>query len=52
MLEKHLKMILLQVFSEMTTQRSGFGQNTSIADEQARVLAALSLTNTLFLRFS
>ena len=34
---KQLKIILLQVFSEMTTQRSGFGQNSCAADEQARV---------------
>ena len=28
-------MSLLQVFSEMTTQRSRFGQNSCAADEQA-----------------
>ena len=27
-------MSLLQVFSEMTTQRSGFRQNSCVADEQ------------------
>ena len=35
MLAKQLKMSLLQVFSHMTTQRSGFGQNSCVADEQA-----------------
>ena len=30
-------MSLLQVFSEMTTQRSGFGQNSSVTDEQPYV---------------
>ena len=39
---------LLQVFSEMTTQRNGFGQNVCAADQQACVLVAVSLTNTLF----
>ena len=34
---KQLKISLLQVFSEMTTQRSGFGQNPYAADEQACV---------------
>ena len=32
---KQLKINLLQVFSEMTTQRSGFGQNSCAADMQA-----------------
>ena len=35
MLAKQLKMSLLQVVSDMTTQRSGFGQNSCVADEQA-----------------
>ena len=30
---------LLQVFSEMTTQRSGSGQNSCAADEQACLLS-------------
>ena len=34
---KQLKMSLLYVFSEMTTQRSGVGQNSCIADEQTCV---------------
>ena len=35
MLVKQLKMSLLQVVSDMTTQRSGFGENSCVADEQA-----------------
>ena len=37
---KQLKMSLLQVFSEMTTQRSGFGQNACVADKQACALGS------------
>ena len=37
MLAKQLKMNLLQVLSDMTTQRSGFGRNSCVADEQACV---------------
>ena len=33
-------MSLLQAFSEMTTQRSGFGQNSCAADEQACVFGS------------
>ena len=33
-------MSLLQVFSEMTTQRSRFGQNSCAADEQACVFGS------------
>ena len=40
MLEKQLKMSLLQVFSEMTTQRNGFGQNSCAADQQACVFGS------------
>ena len=40
MLAKQLKMSLLQVFSEMTTQRSGFGQNSCVADQQACVFGS------------
>ena len=35
--KKYQKKSLLQVFSEVTTQRSGFGQNSCVADEQACV---------------
>ena len=34
---KQLKMSLLQVFSEMTSQRNGFGQNSCAVDEQTSV---------------
>ena len=34
---KQLKVSLLQVFFEMTTQRNGFGQNSCAADQHARV---------------
>ena len=37
MLAKQLKISLLQVFSEMTTQKSGFGQNSCAAAEKACV---------------
>ena len=39
---KQLKMSLLQVFSEMhmTTQRSGFGQNSCAADKQTCVFGS------------
>ena len=33
-------MSLLQVFSEMTTQRSGFGQNSCAADRQVCVFGS------------
>ena len=33
-------MSLLQIFSEMTTQKSGFGQKSCVADEQACVLGS------------
>ena len=33
-------MSLLQVFSDMTDQRSGFGQNSCVADEQACVFGS------------
>ena len=37
---KQLKMSLLQVFSDMITQRSRFGQNSCVADEQACVFGS------------
>ena len=40
MLEKQLKISLLQVFSQLTTQRSGFRQNSCAADEQACVFGS------------
>ena len=40
MLAKQLKMSLLQVFFEMTTQRNGFGQHSCAADQQACVFGS------------
>ena len=40
MLAKQLKISLLQVFSQLTTQRSGFRQNSSAVDEQACVFGS------------
>ena len=37
MLAKQLKISLLQVFSQLTTQRSGFRQKSCAVDEQACV---------------
>ena len=37
---KQLKMSLLQVFFELTTQRNGFGQNSCATDQQACVLGS------------
>ena len=37
---KQLKMSLLQVFFEMTTQRNGFKQNSCAADQQACVFGS------------
>ena len=40
MLAKQLKISLLQVFSQLTTQRSGFRPNSCAVDEQACVLGS------------
>ena len=40
MLAKQLKISLLQVFSQLTTQRSGFGQNFCAVDKQACVFGS------------
>ena len=37
---KQLKMSLLQVFFEVTTQRNGFGQNYCAAEKQACVFGS------------
>ena len=37
---KQLKMSLLQVFSEMTAHKNGFGQNSCAADQQAWVFGS------------
>ena len=41
---KQLKVSLLQVFFEMTTQRNGFGQNSCAADQQAFVFGSCECT--------
>ena len=40
---KQLKINLLQVFSEMITQRNGFGQNSCADNEQACVFGNFEL---------
>ena len=40
MLAKQLKISLLEVFSQLTTQRRGFRQNSCAADEQACVFGS------------
>ena len=40
MLAKQLKISLLQVLSQLTTQRSGFRQNSCAVDEQACVFGS------------
>ena len=40
MLAKQLKISSLQVFSQLTTQRSGFRQNSCAVDEQACVFGS------------
>ena len=37
---KQLKMSLLQVFFEMTTQKNGFGQNSFATDQQTFVFGS------------
>ena len=40
MLAKQLEISLLQVFFQLTTQRSGFRQNSCAADQQAYVFGS------------
>ena len=40
MLAKQLKISLVQVFSQLTTQKSGFRQNSCDVDEQACVFGS------------
>ena len=47
--EKQLKMSLLQVFFEMTTQRNGFGQNSCAADQQACVFGSFETKHKMLL---
>ena len=52
MLAEQLKMSLLQVFSRMTTQRSGFAQNSCAADEQAWVFGSCAFNKHSVLKIS
>ena len=45
-------MSLLQVFSEITTQRSGFGQNSCAADKQACVFGSSEFNKHSVLKLS
>ena len=47
---KQLKMSLLQVFSDMTTQRRGFKQNSFVADEQACVFGSCAFNKHFVLK--
>ena len=48
---KQLKMSLLQVFFEMTTQRNGLGQNFCAADRQACVFGSCECNKHCFKDF-
>ena len=50
MLAKQLKNNLLKVFSDMTTQRIGFGQNSCAADEQACVFGSCEFNKHFVLK--
>ena len=50
MLAKQLKMSLLQVFPDMTTQRSRFGQHSCVADEQVCVFGSCAFNNHFVLK--
>ena len=47
MLAKQLKISLLQVFSQLTTERSGFRQNSCAVDEQACVFGSCAFNTVL-----
>ena len=47
---KQMKMSLLQVFFEMTTQRNGFVQNSCAADQQACVFGSCECNNHYVLK--
>ena len=47
---KQLRMSLLQVFFEMTTQRNGFGQNSCAADQQVCVFVSCECNKHYFLK--
>ena len=48
MLAKQLKISLLQVFFEMTTQRTDLGKTLALLINRHVCLVAVSVTNTLF----
>ena len=50
MLAKQLKNNLLEVFSDMTTQRIGFGQNSCAADQQACVFGSCEFNKHFVLK--
>ena len=50
MLAKQLKISLLQVFSQLTTQRSGFRQNSCAVDEQACVFGSCAFNKHFVLK--
>ena len=50
MLAKQLKISLLQVFSQLTTQRSGFRQNSCAVDEQAFVFGSCAFNKRSVLK--
>ena len=43
---------LLQIFSELSTQRSGFGQNSCVADQQACVFGSFEFNKHSILKIS
>ena len=50
MLAKQLIISLLQVFSQLTTQRSGFRQNSCAVDEQACVFGSCAFNKHTVLK--
>ena len=50
MLAKQLKITVLQFFSDITTQRSGFGQNSCVAYEQACVFGSCAFNKNSVLK--
>ena len=52
MLAKQLKISLLQVVSQLITQRSGFRQNSAAVDEQACVFGSCAFGSFAFNKHS
>ena len=50
MLAKQLKISLLQVFSQLSSQRSGFRQNSCAVDEQAFVFSSCAFNKHFVLK--